>query len=86
MKQVLFEAHPKKHEKIEKPKKRRRKNEKLKNMCFLKCDTFFFSKKRRAQRLGDYWCFIENKRKKLHKKVHNGKQEKQEIIKTLSKK
>jgi hypothetical protein len=61
MKHVFFEAHPQKHEKTEKPKKWRRKNEKLKNMCFLKCDTFF-TKKRRAQRLGDYWCFIENKR------------------------
>jgi len=80
MKQVLFEAHPKKHEKTEKPKKRRRKNEKLKNMCFLKYDTFF-TKKRRAQPLGDYWCFIENKRYKCYKKGHNGKQEKQEIIK-----
>jgi hypothetical protein len=58
MKQVLFEAHPKKHEKTEKPKKRRRKNEKLKIMCFFEYDTFF-TKKRRAQRLGDYWCFIE---------------------------
>ena len=61
MKQVFFEAHPKKHEKTEKQKKGPRKNEKLKNMCFLRHDTFF-TKKRRAQPLGDYWCFIENKR------------------------
>ena len=61
MKQVLFEAHPKLHEKTEKPKKWRRKNEKLKKMCFLKCDTFF-TQKLMAQPLGDYRCFIENKR------------------------
>ena len=61
MKLVFFEAHPKKHEKQKKAKKRRRKNGKLRNMCFLKCDQFFI-KKRRAQPLGDYWCFIENER------------------------
>ena len=32
-------------------------------MCFLDYDTFF-TKKRWAQRLDDYWCFIEIKRKK----------------------
>ena len=67
MKQVLFEAHPKKHEKTKKNEKRRRKNEKLKMCAFLKYDTFF-TQKRRAQRLGDYWCFIEIKWKKTLQK------------------
>jgi len=59
----------------------------LENMCFLRYDTFF-TKKRKAQRLGDYWCFIENTRYKCYKKGHNGKQEKtgkyQKIIKKMT--
>ncbi len=86
MKQVLFEAHPQKHEKTEKQKKWRRKNEKLENMCFLKYDTFFTKKNGRLNRWAITGVLLKTRVKNVIKKDTTENKKKQESIKKSSKK
>jgi hypothetical protein len=85
MKQVLFEAHPQKHEKTEKSKKCRRKNEKLNNMCFLKCDSLF-TKNEGLNRWAITGVLLKTSVKNVIKKGTTETQEKHEIIPQKSKK
>ena len=56
-------------------------------MCFLLYDTFFFTKKGRAQRLHDLRCFIEiNRKKNVIKNATAENKNNRKIIKTHPKK